>query len=135
MTIMSKQNSLSYNQALNSASVTSENVIDLGPTMDGVFDKAWNGISFLAQVTSDITGASTLSVEIQTDDDEAFSAPVSVATLPFDGVAAGSRAALRVLPYGVRKRYLRVIYAANGMPTSGTVTAGFTTGNEEIPPN
>jgi hypothetical protein len=135
MTIMSKQNSLSFNQAITGASVVSENIIDLGPTMDGVFDKAWNGISFLAQVTAPITGATALSVVLQGSDAESFSAPVTIATLPFSGVTAGSRAALRELPYGVRRRYLRATYTATGTPTAGTVTAGFTTGNEETPPS
>ncbi|MDR2209358.1 MAG: hypothetical protein LBE22_10370 [Azoarcus sp.] len=135
MTIMSKQNSLSYNQTIAAATVTSENIIDLGSTLDGTFDKAWNGIPFLAQVTANIIGATGMNLVLQTSDTEAFTTPVTVATIPFNGVTAGSRAIYRELPYGVTKRYLRAQYTATGgTPTAGTVTAGFTTGNEEIPP-
>ena len=129
MTIMSKQLMLSHNQSIANTTTNSENVIDLGPTMDGTFDKAWNGIPFLAQVTKDIVGATTLQIKLQISD-TGTSGWTDVGLFNFDGVAAGSRASLRCLPYGVNKRYLRANYIADNA-TDGAVTAGFTTGNEE----
>jgi hypothetical protein len=134
--LLSVQNLLSDLQDISAgaaSSTTSTNVIDLGGDIPGL-DRAWGGLSFLAQITAAVPGATALNLVLQTADNEAFSSPTTVATIPFSGVAAGDRAIIRQLPYGIKQRYLRAQYVATGTVTAGgKVTCGFTFGNDEFP--
>ena len=103
----------------------STNVIDLGADRDlGVTSNldliALVGTAFLA------AGAATLQMVLQTDDNLAFSSPVTLVdtgAIPKATLVAGYDALKLRLPQ-VTERYLRVSYTvATGPMTAGTLTA------------
>lgn len=73
-------------------------------------------------------GAATLTVDLQTDDNPAFSSPKTVWTsgpIPKASLVAGYVFAIDSLPRGTDERYARINYTvANGPLTAGKVTAG-----------
>lgn len=132
--ILSMENIFSDRQAV-TASAASTNVIDLGPVKG---DMGYGTpIPLLAQVTQGFNNLTTLGIALQASDDEAFTAPDTVftETLALADLKAGARIARGIVPYGVKKRYVRLWYTVTGTaPTLGSVTAGITRGNDETAP-
>jgi len=95
-----------------------------------------NAIPFLIQVTEDFAaaGAATLTVELQTDDNEAFSSPATIwssGAIALANLKAGQNLGLvNYLPKGVNdkgltERYFRLNYTvATGPMTAGKIQAG-----------
>lgn len=124
--ILDSQTLFSENQAI-TADAPSTNVLDLGAPRNigpGV------PVPLLVQVTEDFDNLTDLRVAIQTDSDEAFSAPVTVveASLPLAKLTAGARFPFLVMPE-IGGRYVRLFYDVTGTaPTAGRVTAGIVWG-------
>jgi hypothetical protein len=88
-------------------------------------------VPFLIQVTEAFTaaGAGTLTVELQTDDNEAFASPTTVWTSGAIGKATLVPGYLvgfvNYLPKGVNERYFRLNYTVGTGPmTAGKIVAG-----------
>ena len=127
--IIDKENLFSENQAITGSAV-STNLVDLGPGDKGPGEE----LNLFVQVTEAFNNLTDLTVEVQTDDDAAFPAPVVVARSPAVAAAALTAGAeitgIRALPQGL-KRYLRLNYVVTGTnPTTGKVTAGLTLGRQ-----
>lgn len=141
--ILSLHDLFSNNQQLLDSAV-SENVIDLGvagtPVGGPIAMSRDLGqgtkIPVLLQVTEGFAGVTQLKVEVQTDDDLTFSAPLVLSSQTMDAadLAMGKRLSIAVAPYGKLKRYVRLNYTVSGSGTSGRVMAGFTMGNDESLP-
>jgi hypothetical protein len=80
-------------------------------------------------------GAATLTVELQVDDNAAFSSPKTVSTSGPIGKAAltaGYIFPLDLFPRGTDERYARLVYTvANGPLTAGKITAGVVAAGED----
>lgn len=127
--IFDKENLFSEDQAV-TATAVSTNVVDLGVDRDigkGV------PVPVVIQVTEDFATLTSLTAEIQTASDEAFSSPTVLATsgaVPAADLVAGKQLALQYMPLGT-KRYLRINYTVAGTDaTAGTVTAGVVAGHQ-----
>ncbi|TDX30761.1 hypothetical protein DFO67_10416 [Modicisalibacter xianhensis] len=113
------------------ATANSTNVVDLGVSRDigkGV------PVPLLIQVTEDFNNLVDLTVTVQTDTDEAFGAPTTLATsgaIPLADLVAGYQFPLQYMPTGT-ERYVRVTYTVSGAtaPTQGKVTAGVVAGHQ-----
>lgn len=93
-------------------------------------------VPFLIQVTQDFAaaGAATLTLELQTDDNEAFASPAAVwnsGAIPIADLKAGENLGLvNYLPKGrngrgIVERYFRLVYTvATGPFTAGAIMAG-----------
>ncbi|MDW9880490.1 hypothetical protein GOA90_25215 [Sinorhizobium meliloti] len=135
--IFDQQTLLSDAQAITVTAV-STNVIDLGPIKTGLVRDIGKGkqIPLLIQVVEAFTaaGAATLTVSLQTDDNEAFASAKTVWTSPAIALAdlvAGKVIIPEYIPRGTNERYMRLNYAvATGPMTAGKVTAGVTMGNQ-----
>lgn len=118
----------------------STNVIDLGDTGT----RPWSGAKLtrdiggwcndlLIQVTQDFTGGTSVQVQIQTDDNAAFSSAKTVgqtAAVPVADLKAGYRFSLHDFPIGTSERYVRLNYVVVGTPTAGTITAAVAAGTD-----
>lgn len=127
--IFDKENLFSEDQAV-TATAVSTNVVDLGVDRDigkGV------PVPVVIQVTEDFATLTSLTAEIQTASDEAFSSPEVLATsgaVPAADLVTGKQLALQYMPLGT-KRYLRINYTVAGTTaTAGTVTAGVVAGHQ-----
>lgn len=122
--ILDRQNRFSGAQAI-TASAVSEDVIDLSEARD---IGAGENLFLLVVVTTAFTDAgsdSTLQVDLQTDDNEAFASPTVLRSLGvFPALSAiGSRFLVRLDPAAF-ERYIRLNYTvANGNFTTAAVTA------------
>ena len=135
--IFSKNLLLSDDQAI-TADAASENVIDLGAL--GVPYGAngnsrdigkGNKVCFLAQVTEDFNNLTSLTIQIQSDNDEGFGSPTTILeqTIALADLVAGAQFALDVLPRNLTERYFRVNYDVTGTaPTTGQFTTGVVMG-------
>ncbi len=140
--IFDSTNLFSDGQAV-TASAASTNVIDLGATQtpqhaaNAITRDIGKGtpINLRVQVTADFATLTSLTVGIQTDDNEGFSSATTVLSspaIPVASLAAGYVFPLVVVPRGVLERYVRLYYTVAGSnATGGTVTAGFVFANEE----
>lgn len=120
--ILDRQNLFSDAQPV-TATAASTDAIDLGAARDVGPGRP---VGLFAQVVEDFDNLTSLTVAVQTADDEAFAAPTTLieATAPLADLKAGYRFAPLHLPAGV-KRYLRLNYVVNGVaPTTGKITAG-----------
>ena len=124
--IIDKQQLFSDEQAI-TATANSTNVIDLGAAdMD-----AGTPLHILAQVTEAFTaaGAATLTVTLETDDNDSFSSATTLLSTAAIGKAtlvAGYQLPISFLPENV-ERYVRLVYTvATGPMTAGKITAGVT---------
>lgn len=120
--ILDAQNLFSDDQAI-TATAVSENVIDLGAAGAGKGEP----LNLLIQVTEDFATLTSLQVEVQTDDNSAFSS-AKVLTLSDDIAAAdlvaGKQFAINALPHGL-ERYVRLRFIVTGTnATAGKVVAG-----------
>lgn len=120
--ILDAQNLFSDDQAI-TATAVSENVIDLGSDGAGPGEP----LELLAQVTEDFATLTSLNVEIQTDDNSAFSSPTTVGSTGAVAAAdlvAGYQFRVRALPHGLQ-RYVRLNYVVAGTnATAGKVVSG-----------
>jgi hypothetical protein len=125
--ILSEQNLFSDKQDVN-ANAASTNVIDLGVAKDigpGI------PIPLLVQLTADATGTTpTLQVDVEVDDNDAFSSAKVVASYTFTGGLAGDQMPMQFVPHGVDERYARLNYTVGGTTPVYQVTAGITMGNQ-----
>ncbi|CDN96085.1 Bbp16 family capsid cement protein [Agrobacterium tumefaciens] len=142
--IFDAQNLFSDAQAI-TASAVSTNVIDFGQPGKPVGAAAalrkdlgrGKKIDLRVQMVEAAlaAGAATLTVELQTDDNEAFSSPKTVFTsgaIPKASLVAGYVFPLDYFPRGTDERYARLNYTvANGPLTAGKITAGVVAASED----
>ena len=117
-------NTLFSNAQAITASAGSDNAVDAGADRDVGGGRP---VEVFAQVVEDFATLTSLKVGLQTADDAAFAAPVTLqetAAIPAASLKAGYQFALSTLPKGCR-RYLRLYYTVAGTAaTAGAVTAG-----------
>lgn len=88
-------------------------------------------IPLLVQVTDTLTGGTSVTVALQTDDNPAFSSPKTVFTtgaIPTAQLVAGYRFNVSEFPIGTEEQYIRLLYTVAGTYTAGTITAGVVAG-------
>ena len=124
-----KQNTLGTAQAV-TASAASTDYIDLGAARDiGMGDPLHMVITVGDAVTA--TGAATVTIGLQCDDNTSFSTPKTVIqtdAIPKATLVAGHQIFLPI-PVGLDERYVRVYYTvATGPLTAGTFSAAITNG-------
>jgi hypothetical protein len=139
--LFDKQNLFSDAQAI-TATAPSTNVIDFGAPQTPKHAK--NAITrdigkgrkpdLRIQVVEAFNTLNSLTVAVQVDDAEGFGSAVTVMdmSIPLAGLTKGAIILPDVLPRGINKRYMRLLYTVVGTnPTLGKITAGFVFGNEE----
>jgi len=128
--ILDAQNLFSDAQAV-TAAAGSTNILDLGPLQGTVRDiGVGKSIYLFVLVDTAFTDAgsdSTLTVTVETDADVAFGSPTlavqTVGTFPALS-AIGAKLAVKLQPFAITERYMRVFYTPNnGNLTTGAVTA------------
>jgi len=136
--IFSAQQLLSDDQAI-TATAVSTNVIDLGaPGTPYGAAAALNQdigkgapVPFLVQVTADFDNLTSLNVAIEVGASASLGTVVAAQDVAAADLVAGKQINLQCLPNGIDARYLGVRYTVTGAaPTTGTVTAGVTMGNQ-----
>lgn len=88
-------------------------------------------MDLLVQVTQDFVGGTSVTVQVQVDDNPGFTSPTTVgatAAVPVAQLKAGYRFSLNDFPVGTNERYVRLNYVVAGVPTAGHVTAAVTAG-------
>jgi hypothetical protein len=142
--IFDAQNLFSDAQAI-TASAASTNVIDFG--------QAGKPIGAAANIRKDLgrggkvdvrvqmveaalaAGAATLTIDLQTDDNEAFASPKVAWTsgpIPKAQLVAGYVFPLEFFPRGTDERFARLYYTvATGPLTAGKITAGVVAASED----
>lgn len=121
--ILDYENLFANDQAI-TATAVSENIIDRGSDKDS---GPGEPLELLVQVTEDFATLTSLQVEVQTDDNSAFSSARTV-TLSEDIAAAdlvaGKQFPIRALPHSL-ERYVRLRFVVTGTnATAGKVVAG-----------
>lgn len=132
------QNTFSSAQAI-TATAPSTNHIDLGDTatprggpvklkrdLGGAYD-----IHLLVQVVSAFTGLTSIEVQIQVDDNNAFSSPKVVGSsgaIVLARLVPGFKFPIPVIPFGADERFMRLNYVVVGTGTGGAITAGIAAG-------
>lgn len=126
MTIMDSTMLFSDAQAITGTAV-STNVVNLGHS-----DEIGTGhpLDLLIQVVeNDFDNLTDLTVELQTDDNESFSSPTTIAqseAAPLADLKVGYRFNVNYWPRG-NEQYIRLRYVVNGTnPTQGAITAAIT---------
>lgn len=116
----------SNNQSI-TATAASTNVVELsksnGKFMEVSFGKS---IPLLIQVVEDFATLTSLTVAVQTDDNEAFSSPTTLvsSTIALAGLKAGKKFPIKEIPQG-NEGYVRLYYTVTGSnATKGKITAG-----------
>lgn len=132
--IFDQQSILSDAQAI-TATAASTNVIDLGPIATGIVRDIGKGTQtpLLIQVVESFNNLTSLTVALQTDDNEAFSSAKTVwsEVIVLASLTAGFVAIPEFIPRGTNERYMRLNYTVTGTaPTTGKITAGITMGNQ-----
>jgi len=142
--IFDAQNLFSDAQAI-TASTVSTNVIDFGASGKPVGAAAairkdlgrGKKVDLRLQMveTALASGAATLTVDLQTDDNEAFSSPRVAWTsgaIPKASLVAGYVFPLEFFPRGADERFARLSYTvATGPLTAGKITAGVVAASED----
>lgn len=139
--ILSIYNMFSDDQAI-TGNAASSNVIDLGPIGNVPFTSTQlardiakgNPVPILIQVTVAFATIVTLTVTLQSDNDEAFGSAATVAATPAIGVASlvpGYRFPILYVPPGLGERYLRLYYTVSTSATAGKITAGIVAGHQD----
>lgn len=116
--ILDKALQLSDNQAV-TASAASTNVID-----QLVGGDAYEPVFVVASVSEDFAGLTSLTIDIQTADDEEFTTPVTLLSsgaIPAADLKAGSEPFKARLPFGTF-RYVRAYYTVVGTGTAGKIS-------------
>lgn len=141
--ILDSQNLFSDDQAI-TATAPSDNVIDLGAPGTPVGGVAalvrdlGKGVplDILVQVVEAFTSglATTLTITLEVDNDEAFGSAKTVWTsgaIAKADLVAGYRAAIQYVPEGVDERYVRLNYTvATGPFDTGKLAAGLVFGRD-----
>lgn len=136
--IFSAQQLFSDDQAI-TASADSTNVIDLGVAgtpygaAAALNQDVGKGakIPILVQVTSDFNNLTSLEVKISTGATTALGTTIASQVILLADLVAGKQISIDVLPNDITERYLGIEYVVVGTaPTTGTVTAGITMGNQ-----
>jgi hypothetical protein len=143
--ILDAQNLLSDAQAI-TATAASTNYIDLGAVGSDVNGNQLTRdlgkgtpVPLLIQVLTAFTasGSATLTITLEVDDNTSFSSAKTVYTsgaVAKATLVAGYRLPIRYVPKGADERYLRLNYTvATGPMTAGTITAGITGGDADVP--
>lgn len=142
--IFDAQNLFSDAQAI-TASTVSTNVIDFGASGKPVGAAAairkdigrGKKVNVRVQMVEAAlaAGAATLTVDLQTDDNEAFSSPRVAWTsgaIPKASLIAGYVFSLEAFPRGTDERFARLNFTvANGPLTAGKITAGVVAATED----
>lgn len=142
--IFDAQNLFSDAQAI-TASTVSTNVIDFGASGKPVGAAAairkdigrGKKVNVRVQMVEAAlaAGAATLTVDLQTDDNEAFSSPRVAWTsgaIPKASLIAGYVFSLESFPRGTDERFARLNFTvANGPLTAGKITAGVVAATED----
>ena len=122
--LLDTQNLFCENQAINSSTVYSENIIAFGK----------NDVSFapvVVQVVEDFSTLSNLEVVFETDSSADFSSPTALAkaSLELAQLKSGATFPITFLPKG-NKGYMRLVFNASGdNETTGKITSGVVAGN------
>ena len=120
------KNLMSNKQAI-TATAASTDIIDRGDTKD--VGKAGD-IPLCIQVTEAFNNLTSLTIELQTDDNSGFSSAATLFSLvvPLASLTLGYQTPVIVLPQKT-ERYLRLNYTVTGTaPTLGKVMAGIVAG-------
>lgn len=139
--ILDKQNMFSDAQSLaGTGNILSTNVLDLGVpgtlAKDGTTVRSDLGRGdepkFFAQITTDVSGGTSVQAQLVQADDAAMSTNLEVLQQT-DAVAvaslkAGYQFRIGRVPAGVSRRYLALRYVVVGTISSGAVSAGMTLG-------
>lgn len=139
---LDKQSLFSDAQAI-TATAASTNYIDLGaagtPAGSAVaiprdLGKG-NPLPLLVNVDEAFNNLTSLTIDLQVDDDEAFGSAKTVQSITIaaaDLAATGRVEAFDYVPAGADERYMRLNYTVTGVaPTTGKITAGFVAANDE----
>jgi hypothetical protein len=133
--ILDKQSLLSDAQAI-TATAASTNVIDLGAagTVYGAAAALPRDLGkgckvpLLLQVVETFATLTSLTIDVQVDDNAAFSSPKTVATtgaIAAANLTAGKQFSIDAFPRGTDERYVRLNYTVGGSnATAGKITAG-----------
>lgn len=136
--ITDKNLTFSEGQAI-TATAISENVLRLPesgvvPLSSGQMDRnlgPGNEIPMLIQVVEDFAALTSLTISVETSDNEDMSSATVLSTTPAIPVAqlvAGYRPALRIFPDGVLGDYVALRYTVTGSnATAGQITAALAT--------
>ena len=126
--LLDLENLFSDNQAI-TADAASTNIIET----KGIFKDGANGTPLLIQVTEDFATLTSLNIQVQTAEDEAFTTPVTLTETGAIAAAtlkAGYVAPINFIPKG-NKGYMRLYYDVTGSnATAGKITAGIVAGDE-----
>ncbi len=123
--LLDAQNLFSENQAITTGSINSDNTVYFGK----------GDVSFaplLIQVVEDFTNLTSLTVKVQTSQEEDFSSSEDLvtSTLELADLKAGQRFPINFLPKG-NKGYMRIVYTVTGTAeTTGKITAGVVAADE-----
>lgn len=133
MPILDRQLLFSDNQAITGTSATaSTDTIDNGPYFSGNSAKdlgVGEDVYLVINVTA-VSGTSpTVTVVLQTDDNEAFSSPSALTTISTIALPAAGGEILRLcLPYGSYERFMRLQYTQGGTSPVATYKAAIVSG-------
>ncbi len=139
--ILSAELLLSDDQAI-TATAASTNYIDLGAAgtpqrAQGPLDNdpgPGTGVPFECIVTQAFDLLTTLTVDLEMDDNTAFSSATTVVTVdvPLADLTVGKNIFANLnLPTGITERYVRLNYTVTGTnPTVGQITAGVSGGRQ-----
>lgn len=122
--LLDAQNLFSDKQEITVGTTVSANVIKFGKGEVSF-------LPFMAQVVENFSNIKSLTLKIETSDDENFSTPVTLAesNLPVEELKEGNVFPISRFPKG-NKGYMRLIYTTdadeNVLETSGKITAGAT---------
>lgn len=120
--LFDSQSKFSENQAI-TATTTSQNIVNMGAG-EVVFGTPK---PLVIQVSEDFNNLTSLTVDIETASDEAFTSPVKLqsSTANLGDLKTGFTFPITVLPKG-DKGYMRLKYNVEGTtaPTTGKITAG-----------
>jgi len=82
-------------------------------------------------VTEDFNTLTSLTISIETGSTTSLGTEIASQTIVLADLSAGKQMNLRILPNGIKERYLGVRYTVTGTPpTTGKVTAGISMGNQ-----
>ena len=126
--ILDEQNIFSDNQKI-TASCESTNVLNFGKR-ELAFGTP---VELFIQASETFNNLTSLTISVQTAEDEAFSDPVDLIeqTMLLDELKAGSVSTIKFLPKG-NLGYMRLFYTVNGAaPTKGKLLAAIADGIQE----
>jgi len=141
--IFDQENLFSNAQAV-TATAPSTNFIDLGATgkvVGGTVSLTRDigkgeELPIRVQFVEAFNNLTSITIDLQTDDNPAFSSPKSVQSVvvPLANAGVGRVAAFDYIPVGTDERYMRLNYTVTGTaPSTGKITAGIVAAQQENP--